>query len=102
MLSTPPAMARSICPAMIARAAVPTASAPLAQSRLIVVPGTLRAARPAGRHAGNVAVILAGLIGAAEKHVVDHGRIDIRVARQQGRDRDRRQIIRAHARRARP
>ena len=39
MLSTPPAIARSSCLAITARAAVPTASAPLAQRRLIVTPG---------------------------------------------------------------
>ena len=39
--STPPAMANSISPARIARAAVPTASSPEAHSRLSVTPGTL-------------------------------------------------------------
>jgi hypothetical protein len=40
MDSTPPAIARSISPALIARAAAPTASRPDAQSRFIVTPGT--------------------------------------------------------------
>ncbi len=39
--STPPAMAKFISPARMARAAVPTASMPEAQSRLSVTPGTL-------------------------------------------------------------
>ena len=39
MLSTPPAMIRSASPARIARAAMPTASRPDPQSRLMVLPG---------------------------------------------------------------
>jgi hypothetical protein len=46
MLSTPPAIASSTSPARIARAALPTASRPEPQRRLIVVPGTL-SGRPA-------------------------------------------------------
>jgi hypothetical protein len=39
--STPPAMAKSISPARMARAALPTASRPEAHRRLTVTPGTL-------------------------------------------------------------
>ena len=39
MLSTPPAMIRSDSPALIARAAIATASSPEPHSRLTVVPG---------------------------------------------------------------
>jgi hypothetical protein len=41
MLSTPPARARSISPARMARAASPMASRPEAHSRLTVTPGTV-------------------------------------------------------------
>ena len=44
--STPPAMARSISPARMARAAAPTASSPEAQRRFSVTPGTV-SGRPA-------------------------------------------------------
>ena len=46
--STPPAIAISISPALIARAAVMTASMPEPQSRFSVTPGTLTG-RPASR-----------------------------------------------------
>jgi len=46
MDSTPPAMMISASPARMARAAVPTASRPEAQSRLMVAPG-VRSGRPA-------------------------------------------------------
>ena len=39
--STPPAMAKSISPVRIARAASPTALSPDAHSRLTVTPGTV-------------------------------------------------------------
>ena len=41
MLSTPPAIISSASPALIARAAMPTASMPEPHSRLTVVPGHL-------------------------------------------------------------
>ena len=40
MLSTPPAIIRSASPALMARAALPTASRPEPHSRLMVAPGT--------------------------------------------------------------
>ena len=40
MLSTPPAITNPASPALIARAALPTASIPDPHRRLIVVPGT--------------------------------------------------------------
>jgi hypothetical protein len=48
--STPPAMAKSISPARIARPAAPTASSPEAQRRLSVAPGTV-SGRPASSSA---------------------------------------------------
>ena len=51
MLSTPPAMIRSASPARIARAAIPTASRPDPQSRLIVLPGA-----SSGRSASSAAI----------------------------------------------
>ena len=51
----------------IARAAAATASRPEPQSRLTVAPGTLdRQTGQQDRHARDVAVVLAGLVGAAE------------------------------------
>ncbi len=50
MDSTPPAMAKSISPARMARAAAPTASMPEAHSRLSVTPGTV-SGRPASNSA---------------------------------------------------
>ncbi len=46
MLSTPPAIIRSVWPDWMARAAVPTASSPEPHSRFMVVPGML-SGRPA-------------------------------------------------------
>ncbi len=40
MLSTPPAIISSASPALMARAALPTASMPEPQRRLMVAPGT--------------------------------------------------------------
>ena len=72
MLSTPPASIRSASPARIARAALPTASMPEPHSRFIGRAG--HGDRQAGeqdRHAADVAVVLARLVGAAEDQVVD-------------------------------
>src|ERR1700748_151085 len=70
--STPPAMARSISPARIARAPAPTASSPEAQRRLRGFPGTFTGkACEQQRHPRHVAVILAGLVGAAEIDLVN-------------------------------
>ena len=52
MLSTPPATTRSASPVLMARAAVPTASSPEPQSRLIVVRHPRWAAPPGGRPSG--------------------------------------------------
>ena len=48
MLSTPPAIIKPASPALMARAAVPTASKPEPHSRLIVAPGTSRG-KPANK-----------------------------------------------------
>ncbi len=78
----------------MARAAVTTASMPEPQRRLIVVPGHAdRQAREQQAHARDVAVVLAGLVGAAEDHVVDGVPVDAAIARRSapsaGRRRDR-------------
>ena len=68
MLSTPPASISSASPVRMARAAMPTASRPEPHSRLTVVPGTLdRQAGQQRAHARDVAVVLAGLVGAADR-----------------------------------
>ena len=71
MLSTPPASMRSASPALMARAAMPTASMPDPQRRFTVLPPIDggQAGEQQG-HAGDVAVVLAGLVGAAEDHVL--------------------------------
>ncbi len=97
MDSTPPASANSISPALMARAAVPTASMPEAHSRLSVTPGTL-CGKPGQeqRHARDVAVVFAGLVGAAVKHLVELFPVDMGVALLQRAQRHRGQIVGAH------
>ena len=56
----------------------------------------VRQAGQQGRHPGDVAVVLAGLVGAAERHVVQARPVGPRMARHQGADRNRRQIVGAH------
>ena len=76
MDSTPPAMIRSASPERMARAPAITASIPEPHRRLMVVPDTL--AGQAGekqRHASDVAIVFACLVGAAEYHVI-HGFAD--------------------------
>ncbi len=46
------------------------------------------------RHAGDVAIVLAGLVGAAEDHVLDDGRVDSRPFDDRAQD-DRRKVVRA-------
>jgi hypothetical protein len=49
-------------------------------------------------HAGDVAVVLAGLVGAAQDHFVDGREVEAGIARGQGLQRDRRQVIGPHLR----
>ena len=95
--STPPAMANSISPERIARAASPTALSPDAHSRLTVTPG-MESGSPAKqqRHAGDIAVVLAGLVGAAEEHFVEPRPVGLVVAGDQRLDRHRGQVVGAH------
>ncbi len=53
----------------------------------------VRQPREQGGHARDVAVVLAGLVGAAEDHVVDHLRRQVRRARQDLPDDERRQVV---------
>ena len=95
--STPPAMANSISPLRIARAASPTALRPEAHSRLTVTPGNgVRQAGKQQRHARDIAVVLAGLVGAAEQHLVEPRPIDFGVARDQRPDRSSGEIVGAN------
>ena len=48
------------------------------------------------RHAGDVAVVLAGLVGAAEKNLVERRPIDLGIAAHQRPDRHRGEIVGAH------
>jgi hypothetical protein len=91
MLSTPPAIISRASPDLMARVAVPMASIARATA------GHLdRKAGQQGRHARDVAVVLAGLVGTAVDHVGDGGPIHRMVARHQGADRDRTQVIGTH------
>jgi hypothetical protein len=61
---------------------------------LTVTPGTLdRIAGQQQGHAGDVAVVLAGLVGAAQHHFVDGVQVEAGIARGQGLQRDRRQVV---------
>ena len=77
MDSTPPPMNTSPSPTAIAWAAELIACSPEPHSRLTVRPPTStgRPARSSG-HPGDVAVVLAGLVGAAEDDVLDERRVD--------------------------
>ena len=87
-------MINSASPKAIARAAWPTASSPEAHSRLTVQAGHCdRQARQQHGHAGDVAVVLAGLVGAAEDDFVDRGRIERGMAFEQAPERQRGQIV---------
>ena len=63
----------------------------------MVLPGT-SGGRPASRrgHAADVAVVFAGLVGAAVVQVVDRGPVDAGIARDQRGDRQRGQVVGAH------
>ena len=79
MLSTPPARTRSASPDRTALAAIATASRLDPQSRFTVAARRRdRQARQQGRHPGDVAVVLTGLIGAADQHVVQLVPVDRR------------------------
>ena len=75
--STPPATTRSASPAAIICRAVATAVSPEAHSRLTVKPGT-ESGKPGEQHGHprDVAVVLAGLVGGAQHHLVDEGGVD--------------------------
>ena len=96
-------MIRSDSPPRIARAAIATASRPDPHSRFSVTPPEL-SGRPSEqpRHPRKVAIVLARLVGAAEDHVVELSPVDVRVAVDQGPDRDRCKVVGAthEARRA--
>ena len=97
MLSTPPAIIRPASPDLIARAAVPTASMPEPHRRLMVAPRHfVRQAGQQQRHARDVAVVFAGLVGAAVDHVVDRGPVDVGIARHQRAQRDGAEVVGAH------
>ncbi len=97
MDSTPPAMASSISPARIARPAAPTASRPERAEPVEREAGNrFRQARQQQRHARDVAVVLAGLVGAAEIDFIDRGPVELGMPRHQRLDRRRRQIVGAH------
>ena len=97
--STPPATNRSPSPAAIAWHAETTAESPDAQSRLTVTPAT-DSGSPASsaRHARDVAVVLAGLVRAAEVDVLDLAAGRRPRARRPPRSRPRRGRRAAHRR----
>ncbi len=93
MFSTPPAMNTEPSPARIAWAALTTACRPEPHRRFTVWPGT-STGKPGEqrRHPGDVAVVLARLIGAAEDHVLDACRRNPG-ALDHGANRNRREIV---------
>ena len=81
MLSTPPAIISSASPDLIARAAVADRVEARSAQPVDRRAGHLdRQARRAARHARDVAVVLARLVGAAVDHVVDRRPVDAGVA----------------------
>ena len=99
MLSTPPAIIRSASPDLIARAAVPSASSPEPHRRFTVEPGTSSGkSGEQRRHARDVAVVLAGLVGAAEDHVVHGLPVDPRLRAMQRGDRNGTEVVGSHRR----
>ena len=90
MLSTPPATMTSPSPRRIALAAVLIACRPEPQSRLTVCPATVdRQPGQQQRHARDVAVVLTGLVGAAQNHILDGLWRDARARRPPRRSRAR-------------
>ena len=90
-------MKTSPSPSRMARLAFATALMPLAHSRFTVSPGTDdRQPREQQRHAGDVAIVLACLVGAPEHHVGDALPIQTRVTIEQLGDDVRAQIVGPH------
>jgi hypothetical protein len=58
----------------------------------------IRQAREKKRHARNVAIVLAGLVGAADNHLVERRPVGLRIALHQRPDRDGGEIVRPHLR----
>ena len=69
---------------------------PEAHRRLTVAPGTESGAREQKRHAREVAVVLAGLVGAAKKDLVDF-LAEARMTAHEFADRQRREVVGANA-----
>jgi len=76
MLSTPPASTRSASPERTARDAIAIASRLDPHNRFTVDPGGHRQVGQQRGHPGDVAVVLAGLVGAAQDHVVQGVPVD--------------------------
>ena len=84
MLSTPPAIRKSTSPLLMAREAMATASMLEPHRRFTVVAGNFLG-KPGEKesHAGNVAIVFARLIGAAENDVVQSVPVDTGVTFEQ-------------------
>ena len=92
--STPPATTSRASPTASARAPWIIASEPDAQRRLTVTPGHgRREPREQHRHAGDVAVLLAGAVRVAEDHVVDRGVLDPGLPVEQRADDGGREVV---------
>ncbi len=92
--STPPAMITSASPALIARAAVATASSPERAEPIYRNSGHVD--RQTGQqrgHARDVAVVFAGLVGATQDDFIQRGWVDGGIAFQHSRDRECGQVI---------
>ena len=96
MLSTPPAIISSASPDLMARAPCHRVHAGAAQA---VDGGARHLDRQPGQQAGHardVAVVLAGLVGAAVDHVAHGPPVELGVARHQCLDRHGGQVVGAH------
>ena len=95
--STPPVSTTSASPDSMVRDPMIAASSDEPQSRLTVVAGT-DTGSPASstRHPADVAVVLAGLVGAAPHDVADRGRVEARGLREHALDRGGGEVVGAH------
>ena len=98
MLSTPPAIDElGFASANRARGEIDGIEPRTAQTVDRRAGHAVRQAGQQRRHARDVAIVLAGLVGAAEEDVIDRGPIDARVALHERMQRDRAEIVGADA-----
>ena len=102
LMLSPPAIMSAISPALMARAAYRWHHAGTAQAVQRGARHLDGQAREQAGHACHVAVVFAGLVGTAVIDVFDSGPIHRRIARHQGLDRQRRQVVGTYRRQRAP